>query len=140
MSPAVIEARRWIGTPYAHQASLRGAGTDCLGLIRGIRRALLGEEPEPIPPYSHDWAETCGGEVLLHAATRWLVSRPDGPPEAGDVLMFRMRERGTVRHLGIFCGNGHFIHAYSGHGVTESPLSLPWARRIAARFAFPERI
>ncbi len=29
-------------------------------------------------------------------------------------------------------------NAYTGHGVIESSLSLPWERRIAARFAFPE--
>ena len=38
----VTEARRWIGTPYRHQAATRGAGTDCLGLIRGVWR-------EPLP-------------------------------------------------------------------------------------------
>jgi len=31
-----------------------------------------------------------------------------------------------------------FIHAYTGHGVIESPLSAPWERRIVARYAFPE--
>ena len=30
----VKEARRWIGTPYAHQASLIHVGCDCLGLVR----------------------------------------------------------------------------------------------------------
>ncbi|MDG1118150.1 MAG: peptidase, partial [Flavimaricola sp.] len=28
----VATARGWIGTPYLHQASCRGAGCDCLGL------------------------------------------------------------------------------------------------------------
>jgi len=140
MNAIVTEARRWIGTPYAHQGSLCGAGTDCLGLIRGIYRATLGAEPEAVPPYASDWADTADGEVLLEAAPRWLIRLPDNAVTPGDVLMFRMRDRGTVRHLGVFCGNGRFIHAYSGHGVTESPLSTPWARRIAACFAFPERI
>lgn len=30
----VAAARGWIGTPYLHQASLKGVGTDCLGLVR----------------------------------------------------------------------------------------------------------
>ena len=29
---------RWIGTPYRHQASLKGVGCDCLGLVRGVWR------------------------------------------------------------------------------------------------------
>ena len=40
-------ARGWIGTPYRHQASLKGVGCDCLGLLRGVWRELKGEEPAP---------------------------------------------------------------------------------------------
>jgi NlpC/P60 family putative phage cell wall peptidase len=42
-------ARDWLDTPYQHQASVRGAGCDCLGLIRGIWRTLYGAEPEAPP-------------------------------------------------------------------------------------------
>lgn len=139
----LAEARGWIGTPYVHQASCKGAGCDCLGLVRGIWRALLGPEPETAPPYTMDWAEPQGEEVLWAAALR--VLRPLAPcaPEPGDVLLFRMREGAIAKHLGIAADTGArptFIHAYSGHGVVESPLSAPWARRIAARFAFPEGV
>ncbi|MGR3492459.1 MAG: peptidase P60, partial [Shimia sp.] len=57
MSPSEAEARRWIGTPYHHRASLRGVGCDCLGLIRGVWRAVVGEEPWELPAYAPDWAE-----------------------------------------------------------------------------------
>lgn len=53
----VDAARRWIGTPYQHQASLLGAGCDCLGLVRGVWRECIGTEPERFTPYSADWAE-----------------------------------------------------------------------------------
>jgi NlpC/P60 family putative phage cell wall peptidase len=36
------EARSWIGTPYQHQASLKGVGCDCIGLVRGVWRAVYG--------------------------------------------------------------------------------------------------
>jgi hypothetical protein len=39
----VAETRAWIGTPYRHQASLKGVGCDCLGLVRGVWRAVIGE-------------------------------------------------------------------------------------------------
>ena len=42
----LTEARSWIGTPYRHQASLKGIGCDCLGLLRGVWRGVMGEEPE----------------------------------------------------------------------------------------------
>lgn len=137
----VAEARRWIGTPYLHQASVKGAGTDCLGLLRGLWRSIHGTEPEAVPPYTEDWAEPDHREVLLEAARRWLVERPLAPEAPGDVLLFRMRSGGIAKHLGIQSQIGaeaRFIHSYSGQGVVESPLSQPWRRRIAARFAFPE--
>lgn len=53
----VATARGWIGTPYLHQASVRAAGADCLGLIRGVWREVIRAEPESIPAYSQDWSE-----------------------------------------------------------------------------------
>lgn len=140
MTAAVVaEARRWIGTPYVHQASVCGVGTDCLGLLRGVWRALQGPEPQTIPAYTLDWGEVRGDEALIAAGHRWMVAA--GPvPEAGDVLVFRMRDGAVAKHIGILADTGAmptFVHAYSGHGVVESPFSEPWARRVAARFAFP---
>lgn len=137
----VAEARRWIGTPYLHQASLRGAGTDCLGLLRGVWRAVIGVEPMPVPSYTMDWSEPTGEEAMLHSARRWLEELPDGASEPGDVLLFRMRQGCVAKHVGIVAETGDhptFIHAYTGHGVVESALSAPWARRVAGRFAFPK--
>lgn len=133
-------ARDWLGTPYLHQASVRGAGCDCLGLIRGVWRALYGCEPEQIAPYTADWSEPSRQEELWAGAERHLVkaAHPDRP---GQVLLFRMRDGSVAKHLGIQAETGlsaSFIHAYTGHGVVESPLSLPWQRRIVARFDFPE--
>jgi len=138
---AVDVARAWLGTPYRHQASVRGAGCDCLGLVRGVWRGLYGAEPEEIPPYTADWAEPEGHEALWQAALRRLSARPAAEDAVGTVLLFRMRDGGIAKHLGIqaSCGPARtFIHAYDRHGVVESPLSDPWRRRVVARFAFPE--
>lgn len=136
----LAEARSWIGTPYQHQASVKGVGADCLGLLRGVWRAVLGTEPEPVPPYTDDWAEPARQEVLLVAAERCLCRKPISEAATADVLLFRMRDSGIAKHLGIQSQTGtvaRFIHAYTGHSVIESPLSQPWQRRIVARFRFP---
>lgn len=137
---AVAEARLWIGTPYVHQAAKRGAGTDCLGLLRGVWLSLYGAEPETVPRYTEDWAEPGNNEELWQAARRWLREVPRRDVCVGDVLLFRMRTGSVAKHLGIVSAtlpHASFIHAYTGHGVTESPLSAPWLRRIAAKFEFP---
>ena len=92
---AAAEARLWLGTPYRHQAALRGVGCDCLGLVRGVWQGLYGSEPEAPPPYSGTWAESApsGSEPLMEAAARHLVPVPgplaDYRAAPGDVLLFR---------------------------------------------------
>ena len=135
----VALARGWIGTPYAHQASCKGAGADCLGLLRGVWRELHGHEPETPAAYTPDWSETDGIERLLPAARRHMVEVAQA--RAGDVLLFRLG-RNVVKHVAILsddhAGAEKIIHAYSGRGVVESPLTPAWARRIAGRFRIPE--
>lgn len=137
----VAAARAWIGTPYRHQASVRGAGCDCLGLVRGVWRELYGGEPAAVPAYSPDWGEPQGREVLWEAARHHLdMRRTDEVGASGDLLLFRMRAGSVAKHLGIAADGpkgATFIHAMSGRGVVETALSAPWARRVAARFVFP---
>ena len=138
----VAEAKAWLGTPYRHQASCRGAGADCLGLLRGVWRAIYGAEPEALPAYSADWSELQGDEALWRGAARCLMPKTKLDAALGDVVLFRMRAGSVAKHLGIQSRVGTdaaFVHAYSGHGVVESALSVPWARRIVARFEFPTK-
>lgn len=140
---AVREARLWLGTPYVHQASCRGAGTDCLGLILGVWRAIYGGLPVQVPAYTADWSETAGREDLMEAACRHMIRRAGLEEAVGDVLLFRMRDGRVAKHLGLQSATGaaaRFIHAYSGHGVVESALTEPWRRRVAARFALPDGV
>jgi len=140
---AVREARAWIGTPYHHQAAVKGIGTDCLGLLRGVWRAIYGEEPEAVPVYTPDWSEPQGEERLWQAAERHLIPVQVAQAEAGDILLFRMRSGGVAKHLGIMSASGSapkFIHAYSGHAVLESPLTTPWQLRVVASFRFSEEV
>lgn len=132
----VAEARAWIGTPYCHAAALKGVGCDCLGLVRGIWRALLGPEPESPGAYTADWAEAGGQERLLEAARRHLheIDLADAAP--GDVLLFRWREGVPAKHLGIVTADGTMVHAHDGACVAEVSIR-PWRRRLSHAFRFP---
>ncbi|MGJ0510426.1 MAG: NlpC/P60 family protein [Methylocystis sp.] len=135
----VIAARRWIGTPYRHQASLIHVGCDCLGLVRGVWREVIGEEPEAAPPYTPEWAETLGVETLLDAAGRHFTPVPVDAFRAGDVLAFRFRDHLPAKHLGVATSATHMAHAHSGACVSEVAIA-PWRKRLAAAFAFPDVI
>ena len=132
-------ARDWRGTPYRHQASLKHVGCDCLGLLRGVWREVIGEEPETPPAYTPDWAESLGEETLLQAARRYLIERPIGEATPGDVLLFRMGLGAPAKHAAIISAPGRIIHAYWGKHVCETRLVPWWSRRIAAAFSFPDK-
>jgi NlpC/P60 family putative phage cell wall peptidase len=158
----VAEALSWVGTPYRHQASLKGVGCDCLGLLRGVWRAFYGPEPEPVPGYTPDWAEARGAETLAEAAARHLTPVPLADIGAGDVLLFRWRANLPAKHAAILVSHSlsdlrssaplvdsrsdlrssaplvdRFVHAQQGAAVATASLTPWWRRRIAGAFRFP---
>ncbi|WP_298126023.1 NlpC/P60 family protein [Brevundimonas sp.] len=144
MSARVVAlARDWIGTPYRHQASAKGVGADCLGLIRGLWREVVGPEPAPVPPYSPDWAEVGGAETLLEAARAWLVEVHPAQARPGDVLVFRMSRGAPAKHCGVLSAEGptrKMVHAYWGRAVVESWMGRFWEDRLAAVFRWPREV
>lgn len=134
---AISSARGWIGTPYVHQASLKGVGCDCLGLLRGVWRELRGEEPEPVPPYSADWAEASGEETLYAALRRSLTQIGNSEISPGDVALFRMAAGAPAKHCGLFAhreSKPTLIHARRNSRVSEEPFSPFWRRKLAYAF------
>lgn len=139
------EARRWIGTPYAHQQSRFQVGCDCLGFVRGIWRNVLGVEPAQPPAYSQDWAEASGRETMLQAARLHMNERPISAMDVGDVLLFRWRPHLPAKHCAILVETPHagagragrIVHAYDSAGrVVEGHLAV-WEERIVSAFSFP---
>jgi len=136
-SDAIIAATRaWIGTPYRHQASALGAGCDCLGLLRGVWRSVVGAEPIKMPPYRADWRDKTNAHALQQAADEFLVVS-NGEPRAGDVILFKMLRSQPPKHCGIMIADNVFVHAQEQIGVVEANLTDPWQRRVAGIYHFP---
>ncbi|MHA6298119.1 NlpC/P60 family protein [Devosia sp. CAU 1758] len=133
----VAATRRWLGTPYRHQASKLNAGCDCLGLLRGVWRALYGDEPTAVPPYRADLRDHEGVSALREAAERFLVAEA-GPLAAGQVVLFRLGGRIEPRHCGILVSETRFIHAQEHLGVVEANLTAAWAKRVSGQYRFPD--
>ena len=97
----VALARDWLGTPYHHQASLRGVGTDCVGLIRGLWRDLHGTDAETAARLHARLGRSLRPRDALEAARRHLIEIAPSDAQPGDVLVFRWRRhiaRETLRH------------------------------------------
>jgi NlpC/P60 family putative phage cell wall peptidase len=133
----IAAARGWIGTPYVHQASIKGAGCDCLGLLRGVWRELHGAEPEDVPPYSRDWADTSGEETLHAALSRSLTEVALGGMAQGDVALFRMAPGAPAKHCAIVAGKEGaltLIHARQNKRVSEELFSPLWRKKLVYAF------
>jgi cell wall-associated NlpC family hydrolase len=125
--------RASVGEDLAHKAlSYRGVryrfggtttnGIDCSGLTQTI--------------YSK-W-----GKLLPRTAVEQFQKGRPVPKDqlkAGDLVFFKNTYRAGISHVGIFVGDGKFVHAANANkGVIMSPLSNPYynnhyagARRIA---------
>ena len=139
-SAVLAIARAWAGTPYLHQSSVQGVGCDCLGLARGIWRALHGDEPWEVPPYSRDWGEAGRREVLAEAARAALIEVSLGDAGPGALILFCMAPGVPAKHCGLLGESvirPSLIHAYDRSGVVEEAFTPAWSRRAAFAFQFP---
>ena len=104
ISSSLREAGRpWIGTPYRWGGDSR-RGIDCSAFVRSFMRDNLGV----------DLPRATAGQQFEGVSIR----KDDLLP--GDLVFFRRR---SVRHVGVYLGDGEFIHASSSRGVTVSNLS-----------------
>lgn len=110
----VALARAQLGRRYVLGGTDPNRGFDCSGLIRYIASALSVDVPRTAAQQERF------GEAVPKDTTQL---RP------GDLITFGRGKRAS--HVGIYIGNGRFIHASSAAGrVIESPLVRPPARRI----------
>jgi len=132
-------ARSWIGTPYRHQCSLKGEGTDCLGLLRGVYRELYSTgDPKEMPNYSMSWNEHLSTDPLIEATREFLDEVPIKDAIPGDVLVFRMRSNMPAKHCGILSHDDKIIHAYSREKTAELYMTEWWWKKVASVFRFRE--
>ncbi len=113
-------ALRFIGVPYVFGGTSTN-GFDCSGYVQHVFAML-------------------GHRLPRTADAQYAAGRPvDGTMIAGDLVFFQTYERGPS-HVGIYLGDGKFVHASSSHGVTVSALSEGYwrsrylgAKRVAAQ-------
>jgi len=118
-SDVVAAARSWIDTPFHWQASVKGVGADCRGLISGVARDL------GLPEADSFYARTANYDkvdtALLKVGLRALFDQV-GEARPGDVLLLKIR--GKAQHLAIYVGDGRMIHTYGNNigRVIEVPV------------------
>jgi NlpC/P60 family putative phage cell wall peptidase len=132
--PCLVAARAWIGTPYVLGAALRGAGCDCVGLLRGVWSDMAGLPPPPAPPWRADWVNS-SARPLVTAAREYLDPIPLDQAAPGDAVVLRIL--GTREaHCGVLERGDMLIHAMEGVGVVRVPFAA-YLRGLAFAARFP---
>jgi cell wall-associated NlpC family hydrolase len=112
----LLKALSMIGTPYKFGGSNPEKGLDCSGFVRNVYKETADISlPRSAREMSHE------GEA---------VAKDELQP--GDLVFFNTRKRPNS-HVGIYAGNGEFVHASSSHTreVTVSRLDMSyWAKRF----------
>ncbi|WP_081770170.1 C40 family peptidase [Luteimonas huabeiensis] len=98
----VIRAISLVGTPYRFGGNTPEGGFDCSGLVNYVYRDMLDLR---LPRSSRELAEVQGPRI----APERLAS--------GDLVFFG--SRGNVTHVGIYVGEGRFVHAPSSGGTVR---------------------
>lgn len=100
-----------VGTPYKWGGSSTATGFDCSGMIQFVYKNALGVN---LPRTARDMA----------AASRKI---PDSRLKAGDLVFFNTGGAHRYSHVGLYIGNGEFIHApSSGKTIKTEKLSSPF--------------
>lgn len=98
----LMRAISLVGTPYRYGGNNPEGGFDCSGLVNYVYRDMLDVR---LPRTSRDLARWQGPRIALDRLA------------AADLVFFG--SRGNVSHVGIYVGEGRFVHAPSTGGTVR---------------------
>jgi cell wall-associated NlpC family hydrolase len=112
----VTFARAQVGVRYKRGGTSPEKGFDCSGLIKYIMEAFHADVPRTA-------RQQAGAGLALSRDTSGLLP--------GDVLTFAKTKKSDVSHVGIYIGEGKYIHASTKAGrVIESKIDRPYSPLI----------
>ena len=126
-------AHKWLGTPYAHHASLIGVGVDCARFpIAVYSEAGLIDAVDPA--YTRDWHLHRDAELYLDWVLKLgAVEIDQKQARDGDLGLWRWGR--TYSHGGILLAPDLLIHAVQDVGVTlDNPHEEEELRRRSSRW------
>lgn len=106
----VAEARNWVGTRYCYGGKSRN-GTDCSGMVMTIFDDVAQLKLPRNSAKQQEFCKALKQKELMEA----------------DLLFFSTSKKGArVNHVGIYIGDGKFVHASTSKGVIVSSLDEPY--------------
>lgn len=103
------EAQTWLGTPYRYGGNDR-SGVDCSGFVLQVYNNAVELKLPRTSTQQHQYCSSLDRSQL----------------ERGDLVFFSTNGNSSVGHVGIYVGDGNFIHASSSRGVIISSLDAAY--------------
>jgi NlpC/P60 family putative phage cell wall peptidase len=135
----VTQARSWLGTPYHHQARLKGVGCDCLGLVVGVadELGLTHRDGRLLSSFDQtNYSHQPDGEYLLQMLASVLEEVPKDSAQSGDVAVFAID--GNPQHVAILTVGDDglsMIHCYApSRKVVEHRFDQKWHNKLVKVF------
>ena len=128
----VAEARTWLGTPFKHQARLKGVGVDCGGVPVGIAKTL-GLSYNDGQGYAR--VPSNGQFRSLLASCLDVITLADVQP--GDLMSFAFMSE--EQHIAVVSQLDpiRLIHAWEAIGrCVENDFDAVWQRRLRGCWRF----
>ena len=129
-----LDVSRYIDIPFVEKGRDM-SGCDCWGLFYLVYRDLLDIElPLYLDTYQNTEDEKVLGAVIKGEIVKWTrVSVKN--LRVGDGVSIRLK--GQPMHVGVYIGNGKFIHCLAGSGtVIEKVNSITWRNRIVGYYRY----
>lgn len=132
----IATAREWLGTPYHHQASIKGVGCDCVGFLAEVAVETGLITPELRAEFPTDYSRQPSAGQLRRLCSGHLSLVPLDSRAPGDIVLMRFAEE--PQHLGMLTAvdPDYVIHC-GQHGVVEHRLDSVWRGRIVRVYRFP---
>lgn len=120
----ILRSMDLVGTPYRWSGTDKASGFDCSGMVYYVYQQAFGVN---LPRSSRDMA----------AASRTIKTKD---LQTGDLVFFNTSGSG-VSHVGLYIGNGEFIHSpRAGSTIQTERLDKPYyAQRLVKAGTFFER-
>lgn len=109
----IAEACTWLGTPYHHQARLKGAGVDCAQILIAVYANTGMIDEFDTGYYPPDWMLHREEERYLGFVLERAHEVPE--PQPGDIVLYKFGR--CFSHAGIVIDWPQIIHSYRGLGV-----------------------
>lgn len=131
----VAEARSWIDTPFLWQASVKGRGCDCRGLVLGVARELDLPEAKDLLTQRANYRRNFAGEIMLAGLEQALIRTRN--PAPGDVVTFRVGTTPGPRHLAILTPDRRMVHCYGAGPMRVVEVPIGRSRPIHSYWTWP---